>query len=425
MLSERLLQFIWQFQYFNTKELVTTDDEALQIVHPGVLNTNQGPDFTGAKIKIGNTLLAGNVEIHLKAGDWFVHQHDTDDNYRNVILHVVWTDDALAINSNGFAVPTLLLQPLVSKTLLLKYENLMQSPGFVPCALNLPALSLIGWQNWQERVLVERLEKRSAFIFQKLAETGNHWEETFWRLLARNFGMPVNADAFENMANSIPLKVLAKHKHQVQQIEALMLGQCGLLNDEFGDAYPLLLQREYRFLQNKYQLSAPAIQPVFLRMRPANFPTIRLAQLAVLICQSEHLFSKILEAKEYGEIKQLLQVTANDFWHYHYTLHSQTDYKPKVLGHQMVDNILINTVVPLVFAYGLYHSIQPYKEKALEWLALTAAEDNNVIKQWRKHGVPCHNALQSQGLLELKKHYCEERKCLDCAAGNKLIKQAT
>ena len=423
MLTERLLQFIWQFQYYNKQQLCISSGEALQILHHGSLNTHQGPDFLQAKIKIDHTVWAGNIELHINTSYWLLHRHQSDERYNNVILHVVWKEDKAINDASGNPLPTLILEPLVPTLMLAHYEKLMHSQDFVPCQSYLPVLSSIGWQNWQERLLIERLQKRAALILQTLETTGHHWEEVFWRMLARNFGMPVNADAFENMAETIPVTVLAKQKHQVQQLEALLLGQANLLNDESDDDYVVLLRREYQFIRNKFKLRSAAITPLFLRMRPANFPTVRLAQLAMLVHQSDHLFSKIIEAKTNVEVIQFLNVTANDFWHYHYQLHTASNYKPKVLGGQMAENILINTIAPMVFAYGLYHNNQSYKDKAIEWLAQTKGEQNTIIKSWRSLNVIADSALQTQGLLELKKHYCDVRKCLDCAVGNKILKQ--
>ncbi len=423
MLTERLLQFIWQFQYFNKNKLVTTNEEPLSIIHPGTYNTNQGPDFLSAKIKRDNAIWAGNIEIHINASDWLAHQHQHDNNYNNVILHVVWNEDKKLIDANGTCIPTLVIEPHVSKAMLEHYQTLMHEQDFIPCEHYLPVLSSLGWQSWLERLLMERLQSRANIVFQKLEKAGNHWEEVFWYLLARNFGMPVNADAFENIAQTIPVAVLAKHKNQIQQLEALLLGQANLLHEESNDDYVLLLQREYAFLKNKYKLGKSPSTPLFLRMRPANFPTVRLAQLAMLVHQSEHLFSRVLESKRSKDVIGFLNVTANDFWHYHYQLQTKSDYKPKVLGEQMAENILINTVVPVVFAYGLYHKNQAYKDKAMEWLMQTKGEQNSIIKSWKLFGVMAENALQTQALLELKKHYCERRKCLDCAVGNKILKQ--
>ena len=422
MLSERLLQFIWQFQYFNNKNLFTAKGEPLQILYPGIYNTNQGPDFLQAKIKIINTLWAGNIELHVQASDWHIHHHTEDELYSNIILHVVWINDKSIKDKQGNELTALEMQPLVSKLMLEHYNQLMQSSRFVPCENQLPVLTDIAWDSWKERLLVERLQKRSAKVFEHLFKSNNHWEEVLWWTLARNFGIMVNADAFEGIAQSIPINILAKHKNQIHQLEALLLGQANLLNGDFDEQYEKLLQREYIFLQKKYSLKPAGITPVFLRMRPSNFPTVRLAQLAALIATSTHLFSKIKEATSFSDIISMLNVTANDYWHYHYRLGESTDYKPKILGKQMAENIMINTIIPVLFAYGVYIKDQHYKDKAIDWLVQLAPEANNITKQWKTLGVANNNALHSQGLIELKKNYCDVRRCLDCAVGNKILR---
>ena len=255
-----------------------------------------------------------------------------------------------------------------------------------------------------------------------LAETNNNWEETFWWMLARNFGIKTNADIFETIARSIPLNVLAKHKNQIHQLEGLLLGQAGLLNADFEEDYPNVLKKEYLFYQKKYQLIQPVVKPYFLRMRPANFPTIRLAQLAILIHNSSHLFSKIKEAKSVGDIKDLLNVTANDYWHYHYRLDEPGDYHPKQLGNQMVDNIIINTVIPILFAYGNIHGNEAIKERALQYLENIKPEKNAITQKWTNYGVKNKSALDSQALIELKNNYCNNLNCLKCAVGNALLR---
>lgn len=422
MLSERLLQFIWQFQYFNNKNLFTAKGELLQIFYPGIFNTNQGPDFLQAKIKVDSTLWAGNIELHVRASDWQAHHHSEDELYNNIILHVVWVADKEIKDKQGTELTTLEMQPLVSKLMLDRYNQLMLSNQFVPCESQLPMLSSIAWDSWKERLLIERLQKRSTKIFEYLIKSNNHWEEVLWWMLARNFGIMVNADAFEATAQSIPVNILAKHKNQIHQLEALLLGQANLLNGDFDEEYVKLLQREYVFLQKKYSLQPAEIAPVFLRMRPSNFPTVRLAQLAALIATSTHLFSKIKEATSFTDIVIMLNVTANDYWHYHYRLGEPTDYKPKVLGRQMGENILINTIIPVLFAYGVYIKDQQYKDKAVDWLIQLAPEANNITKQWKALGVTNSNALHSQGLIELKRSYCDVKRCLDCAVGNKILK---
>ncbi len=421
-ISERLLQFIWQFQYFNKTNLVTIDEKELHIIHPGNLNTNAGPDFIEAKIKIDNTVWAGNVELHIKSSGWYAHRHSSDPNYSNIILHVVWLFDKEVKYANGQTIATLELQPLVSKLMLEQYGKLMDAQGFVPCQDYLPVLSQLNWEAWKETLLAGRLERKSKLVLEYLHQSGQHWEETFWWLLARNFGIKVNADIFEQAAISISVNILAKHKNQIHQLEALLLGQCGLLNEDFYEDYPQLLKKEYHFLQKKYKLVPVAKPPVFLRMRPANFPAIRLAQLAMIISQSTHLFSKIKDLKDVEAVKKLFDITANDYWHYHYRFDEATPHRPKKIGSQMTENIIVNTIVPVLFAYGIHRNENTYKEKAIAWLSQLSPEQNTITKQWKAKGINNASAFDSQALIELKNNFCSFRHCLDCAVGNKLLK---
>ena len=417
-MTERLLQFIWQFQYFNKSELTTIHGEALQILFHGQYNSNQGPDFNNAKIRIGETTWAGTVELHIRTSDWNKHKHHEDKNYKNVILHVVWENDEIKETS----IPVLELKDRVSKVLMRRYMELMNSASFIPSEYSIHTLPGLSWKAWKERLLAERLLRKSKKIENYLQQNGFHWEETFWWLLARNFGMKVNADLFEDMARSIPLALLAKHKNQVLHIEALLLGQAGLLEGMLEEAYPRMLQKEYKFLKKKYGLRQPSNRVFFLRMRPGNFPTIRLAQLAMLIHESMHLFSKIKEAASIDEVKNCMDVTANDYWHYHYRFDELSVFKKKKLGLAMIGNIIINTIVPVLFAYGNYHDENKYKQKALDWLSLINAETNLIIKGFHQLGVPCETAYDSQALLELKTQYCDSKRCLECAVGNYLLK---
>jgi hypothetical protein len=421
-MNEKLLQFIWQFQYFNKNELATVDGISLSILHPGRFNHNQGPDFSEAKIKLNNTIWVGNIEIHNEASQWYAHHHTNDQNYSNIILHVVWRNDIAVKDANNETIATLELQPLVSKVMLQQYERLMNAKGFVACEDSLPVLSSVGWLSWKERLAAERLERKAISILDNLQQANNHWEEIFWWQLAKNFGAKVNATAFEQMARSLPVNILAKHKSQVIQLEALILGQANLLNKDFEEDYPKMLKREYKFLSNKYQLKPINKAPDFLRMRPANFPTIRLAQLAMLVYNSTHLFSKILEINELDALKKLLDVTANDYWHYHYLFDEAGSYKPKNLGRTMTDNIIINTIVPVLFAYGMYHNTNEWKNKAISYLSQLPAEKNKITNAWTEHHVSNENALESQALIELKNNYCDNKRCLQCAIGFKLLK---
>lgn len=416
-MTERLLQFIWQFQYFTKTELTTTAGEPVQILFAGQYNTNQGPDFLAAKIKIGKTTWAGTVELHIKTSDWVKHNHQNDKNYDNVVLHVVWEDDGA---KDG--VPVVELKGRVSKIVLQRYEELMNSSSFIPCQNNITTVRDITWKSWKDRLLVERLLRKSRVVETYLQQNNHHWEETFWWLLARNFGMKVNADAFEAIARSIPINVLAKHKGQINQLEALLLGQAGLLEKKAADDYSKLLQREYKFLKEKYKLK-PIHQPVhFLRMRPGNFPTIRLAQLAMLITESAHLFSKIKDTADIKDVIKWFDVAANDYWHYHYRLGEASAYKKKTLGTAMIDNIIINTVAPVLFAYGSYHDENKYKDRALKWLEKTAAESNSITRGFQKLSIENKTAFDSQGLIELKNEYCNKKRCLDCGIGNAILK---
>lgn len=419
-MNERLLQYIWQMQLFNKAGLVTVKDESLQIIFPGNYNSNQGPDFLSAKIKIDETILAGSIEVHVKSSHWKNHKHSSDKNYKNVILHVLWEDDHPSL-----PLPALVLNNRVSKLLLNKYEELMQSRGFVPCENSIATINELVWHSWKERLLVERLQRKSQQVLDYLKKSNNHWEEVFWWMLAGNFGIKVNKDCFEAIAQSIPVTLLAKHKNSIQQLEALLLGQAGLLNKTFEEAYPKLLRREYDFCKAKYQLKEVTVTPLSLRMRPSSFPAIRLAQLAMLVHQSLHLFSKINESESLEQIKKMLEVTANDYWHYHFTIDEPSAYKPKHLGAQMIENILINTVIPVLFAYGHYHNETIYKDKALKWLEQIKAEQNNITKKWAQLTVSNKNAFDSQSLIELKTNYCDKRLCLNCAIGNALLRKST
>ena len=417
-MTEQLLQFIWQFQYLNKNELTTSTGEILQIIYAGQYNTNQGPDFTNAKIKIEKTTLVGNIELHIKTSDWKKHNHHHDSNYRNVILHVVWDHDISEQNS----VPVLELKERVSKILLQQYEGLMKAAGFIACENSIQLVRDITWRSWKERLLVERLIRKSKSVEIYLKQSKDHWEETFWWLLTRNFGMKINAEAFEEIARSIPLNILAKHKNQIHQLEALLFGQANLLTQNFEEGYPKMLKKEYEFLKKKYDLK-PSNQPVFfLRMRPGNFPTIRLAQLAILLHESVHLFSKIKEADSINEIKKWFDVTANDYWHYHYHFDETSSFKKKKLGATMIDNIITNTIVPVLFAYGNYHDEEKYKQKAIKWLEKVSAEQNSTTKAFMQLGVENKNSFDSQGLIELKNEYCDKKKCLNCSVGNAILK---
>lgn len=421
-MKENLLQYIWKFQYFQKGGLCSTSGAPLQIIHPGSYNINQGPDFTEAKIKINDTVWVGNVELHIHSSNWNLHKHSEDTNFNNVILHVVWNHDREINDTYGNILPTLELQSRVSKLLLEKYRQMMSEPQFIPCEKLNPEAGSLVLSNWKQRLVAERLIKRSEHIFNVLHQNHNHWEETFWWLIAANFGLKVNNDFFGKIARSLPLSVLAKHKNNIIQTEALLFGQAGLLEKEFREKYPVLLQKEYLFYQKKYKLLKVEGDLFFLRMRPANFPTLRLAQLAMLIHNSEHLFSKIKETRSIGDLKKMLAVEANDYWHYHYVFDQEADYKIKNLGKQMVDNIIINTIAPIIFSYGLYYGDEAIKTKAIEWLEEVSPEKNKITKGFEALGYLNKNAFDSQAFIQLYNEYCTHKRCLECAIGNSFFK---
>jgi len=424
-MNEQLLQFIWQFQYYNQQMLQTEAGEALRIVHPGNYNRHQGPDFLQATIVIGNVTLVGQIELHVLASDWHKHRHGNDGMYQNVVLHVVWQKDVDIKDAYNKEIPTLCLQNLVPKVLLQRYEQLMHQTHIL-CAPILkqaaPQLDLV-WVSWKERLLAERLTQRNSHILNLLQQSNGHWEAVCWWMMASNFGISANKSLFEQVAKSIDITILAKNKQQLLHLEALLLGQANFLEKPPQDAYTETLQKEFRFLKSKYQLPFVYEQPAMLRMRPAAFPTIRLALLAALVHKAQHLFATIKETQDLSVITQLLQAQASSYWDTHYVLGKPTNrHLAKILGTDMVENIVINTIAPLLFAYGSYTKEERYKEKAIAWLMQIPAEHNRLLKPWHDVGVLNQHAADSQALIELTKNYCYEKRCLECAIGNRLLK---
>ncbi len=421
-MTERLLQFIWQYRYFNQENMEMSNGEPFHIIHPGHPNTNQGPDFLEARIRAGNTLLVGHVELHLKTSCWNRHAHQHDPNYGNVVLHVVWEDDS---DGEKGQAPVFSLAGRVSTGLLQRYEAWMMGRSFIPCEQQFSTVNNLVVTAWKDRLLVSRLERKTKIVLGLLEQNNHHWDETFYRLLARSFGNKVNAEAFEAIARSIPLNLLAKHKPQLLQLEALFIGQAGLLNRSFVDEYPNLLRREYRFYRVKYGLKEISHPVHFLRMRPVSFPTLRLAQLAGLLHSSTHLFSLIRESTGVQAVKELLNVKASEYWDYHYTFSEVAAFKPKRLGEQAAEQVLINTVIPVLFAYGHYHGEDIFKEKAIQWLGSIQSERNTITAGFGQLGIPARNALDSQAMIELKTAWCDQKKCLQCAIGNAILQENT
>ncbi|QTE38400.1 DUF2851 family protein [Mucilaginibacter gossypii] len=427
LFTEDFLHYIWKFRLFERENLQTVDGEELEIFSAGLHNSDSGPDFHNARIRIGETVWAGNVEVHLSASDWQKHGHTNDGAYDNVILHVVYRNDAQLFLPNGRKVPTLELQSRISEALYNKYHKLVfGNQSFIPCENGIATVDGLTMQNWLTRVLVERMEKRSANVVAALALNKGDWEETFYQFLAANFGFKVNALPFELMAKSLPQLILAKNKNSPMQIEALIFGQAGFLEGEFKDDYPLKLQKEYEYLRKKYNL-----KPIeshlwkFMRLRPQNFPTIRLAQFSALIVQSNHLLSKILEIKEVKALRSLFtEIKVNDYWEDHYRFDVQSKPSSKNMGDGSVDILLLNTMALFLFSYGKQHQQQYYISRSLKLLENLPAEKNNIIADFVNLGVKIETSFESQALLELKNNYCNYKKCLQCGVGNKILKLA-
>jgi hypothetical protein len=419
-MNERLLQYIWQFQYFNARELRTVSGDDVLIIKQGTFNAHQGPDFVGARIKIGGNTWAGNVELHVHTSDWEKHSHDGDPNYDNVILHVAWKNDGGNVVDK---LPTLLLEDRVPAMLITQYETWMRSVQFVPCENYLPGISQLVWKSWKDRLLFERLYRKSKGIVRWLEQNNFHWEETLWWLMARNMGLVVNADAFEEMARSIPYALLLKNGSQSHLIEALLFGQAGLLEEANDGAYFKSLQQDYFFLKKKYGLEPIHLPLHFLRMRPACFPTVRLAQLAAMVKNIPALIGVMLHEDEPALVKKLLDVEAGKFWDHHFTFSEEAAYHPKKVGAATLNVIMVNAIVPLLFTYGDHRKEDRYCAKALKWMEALRAEKNSVTRKFAERGVPCGSAADSQSLIELKSQYCDQRRCLDCAIGNAVLKR--
>ena len=421
-MTEDFLHYIWKHRLFDKSNLETTQGEKISVEQPGTHNTDAGPDFFNAKIKIGKTLWAGNVEIHLRSSEWSKHSHDSDKTYDNVILHVVEKHDEEILRGDKSSVPTLELKDRIDKTYIFNYEKLITSRHRIPCENQISSVSNFAVDHWLERLLVERLERKSKEIFSLLEKNKNNWEETFYYLLAKNFGFKLNAQPFGELARSLPLSVLAKHKNDLKQVEALLFGMARMLDRNFSEEYPASLKKEFAFLKSKFKFENSASSPwKFLRLRPANFPTIRIAQFAQIVHRSSHLFSKILECEKINQLRKLFDVSVSEYWLSHYVFEKKSSLSDKNLGTTAVDNIIINTMVPLVFSYGMNRSDERLKERAMNFLEKLSPEKNSIITKWESLGIRASNSFRSQALLELFNEYCFPKKCLTCGIGNKLI----
>ncbi len=423
-IREDFLHYLWRTKAFNFDDLTTFDGIPIQIIDFGEYNTDAGPDFLNARIQIGSTLWAGNVEMHVKASEWLKHKHQEDRAYDNVILHVVFENDEIICRKNGEAITTLELRKRIPPNLSSQYLRLLNSETWIPCQYHFLGISDITKSLWIDRLLVDRLEGKMMDLSKALTDNGQHWEMTFYHRLARNFGSKINSEPFELLAQKTPLLTLAKHKNSLFQIEALLFGQAGFLQEDYVDDYPKELKKEYLFLQKKYNLT-PLLPVIwrFMRLRPANFPTVRLAQFAALIHHSTHLFSKVLEAGTLETTQQLFKdIEVSEYWQSHYKFDKASKPQLKKLGQSTIDLFTMNTVVPFLFFYGREKGLKEYENRALLFLEQLAPESNHIIDKWQELKFKPKNAYQTQALLELKRNYCDEKRCLQCAIGNQILK---
>lgn len=421
MMQERLLHTVWQYSLYSPLELKTTEGESITIIHPGRYNTDAGPDFLQAKVKVGDTILAGHVEMHVKTSDWDKHGHQHDAAYKNVILHIVYDHDSPSGPANT---PVLCLADYIAPDVLKKYEYLAYTKNTLPCSGRLNEVKDITKYSWLTRLLAERWEEKLGTWKELLDESAGDWSSLLYWRLAANFGFKVNADAFLALAKSLPINILAKHRENLLQIEALLYGQAGMLNEDMDGVYPNALKTEYNYLRKKYKLEPiPAHSWKYMRLRPANFPTIRIAQFAALVHQSVHLFSVIIEKSSVSEIMPLFNVRAGHYWETHYSFGeaTETDTK-KRLGKSSIQNIIINTIAPIKFLYASRQSTEVEQEKALKLLDELPAEKNHIIDEWTGNNWPPVNASQSQAQIQLYNNYCSKKRCLDCAIGLSIIK---
>lgn len=424
---EKLLHYVWQHRIYPLGTLHTEDGAEVDIIDPGLHNSNAGPDFFNAKVKIGGQLWVGNVEIHERASDWFRHQHQQDAAYNNVVLHVVSVADEQALTLDGKSLPQLVLT--VPPEILRNYEELLHEDTFPPCYRIIPHLPDIKKHAWLAALTAERLEDKTNRLRGYLQRTCKDWERTFFIALARNFGFSVNSEAFEEWAFLIEPSAVGKHRDNAFQVEAFFFGQAGLLDDvavaqERRDDYFCRLQKEYAFLKHKFSLTPMDFHHwKFLRLRPQNFPHVRLSQLVDLYFRQGVNFSRILETRNLNSLRSLLRAEATDYWRRHYTFGTDSVENSKQLQNTSLDLIIINTVAPLLFTYGKERLDESLCERAFNLLEETRAEHNFITRSWTAAGLPVRNAADSQALIQLKREYCEKRDCIRCRFGTEYLRK--
>ncbi|MEN2415283.1 DUF2851 family protein [Flavobacterium mesophilum] len=421
-MKEDFLHYLWKFKKFDSLNLKTFQNDELVIFKTGDYLGLSGPDFFNAQIKIGDQKWAGNIEIHLKSSDWYLHCHEKDTAYENVILHVVWEHDTEVFRKNNSEIPVLVLKDYVSKEIIENYNALVAVKSWIFCERQLKEIDKFVLKNWQERLFFERLERKSHFIFQLLEETNQDWEAVLFCMLAKNFGLNTNGNSFLQMSKSIPFSVFRKESFEVENLEALLFGICGLLDAEKEDVYFKDLKFRYFFLLHKYNLERTYVDPVqFFKHRPDNFPTIRLSQLASLYYNCHNLFSKIIELKSTESAYNLMHVSVSAYWENHYMFDKESPPKIKKLSRSFIDLLIINTIIPIQFAYSNIIG-STIAEDLIDFMYDVSAEKNSITEKFEFFGIKSKTAFESQTLIELKNEYCNHNACLKCAMGMELLK---
>ncbi|TDR19711.1 DUF2851 family protein [Flavobacterium cheniae] len=422
-MKEDFLHHVWQFKKFDIANLKTTKGESIQILNSGQYLQLAGPDFFNAQIIIENQKWAGNVEIHLKSSDWYVHNHEKDSNYDSVILHVVWEHDVPIFRKDNSEIPTLELKEYVALSDLHKYQSLVSQKSWIYCENELQNVDQFVFKNWQERLFFERLERKANLIFG-LLETSNHdWEAVLFCLLVKNFGLNTNGEMFYKIAKSIPFSVVRKESFSLESLESLLLGQANLLSHDFQDSYARELQKSYHYLVQKHQLREKVVGSLeFFKHRPDNFPTVRLVQLASLYFHQKNLFSLVMNCSSINELYQVFNVGVSQYWETHYNFDRESSKKMKKLSKSFVDLLVVNTIIPLQFAYARSRQ-KEITQDLIDLANSIPSEKNVIIDKFKTFGIASENVYESQALLQLKKEYCDLKKCLDCAVGHFILKK--
>ena len=421
-MKEDFLHYLWKFKKFDTSNLTTSNGEKLTIENSGSYLQLAGPDFFNSQITIENQKWAGNVEIHLKSSDWYVHHHERDSNYDSVILHVVWDHDVEIYRKNNTEIPVLILKNLVSKETLNNYQSLVSPKSWIFCEKQIESVNSFIMLNWQERLFFERLERKSKPIFDLAESTLHDWEAILFCQLAKNFGLNTNGDSFYNMANSIPFSIIRKEANDLFNLESLLFGIAGLLEINKEDHYYKKLKGNFDYLIQKYQLQSNSFTSLqFFKHRPDNFPTIRVSQLAnVYYCQQQ-LFSKIIKADNVATIYEIFDKSVSEYWETHYQFDKISPKKKKALSKSFIDLLIINTIIPLQFAYAKSKG-KEISEKLISLLNQVKPEANAIIDKFSSFGLKAQNAFETQALLQLKNEYCNKNRCLECSIGMELLK---